>query len=115
MDERSIPKYIRMVGVLLFVLLLAGCATAPEPRVIIETKEVKVPVVVPRDPPPDRDLPKLPISEIQSDTSDGEVASKYMKTVEILMDEVIWYRTILYEDEGESNESNAESLSGGSD
>jgi len=40
----DVGKMVRMGALCIFCTLLAGCATAPEPRII--TREVKVPVAV---------------------------------------------------------------------
>lgn len=85
----------------LVILLLAGCvhnppAHKPEPEV--KTVIVEVPVFAERDPPPSRDLPNLGLKNITINSSPRDTALAYDRAIQVLIDEVLWYRKILYGD-----------------
>lgn len=64
------------------VLLLSACATE---RVIVETKEVKVPALY-CPAPPEVQKPQLAVQTIGPDDDIGTVAVKYAATVRALSD-----------------------------
>lgn len=93
---------VKRFSIILFILALVGCSsdqnTSPkiQYKEVVRTVEVKVPVVVKADPPPTRELPKLPTSSISKASSPKEVSQAYIESLSILIREVNWYRSILY-------------------
>lgn len=61
-------------------LLLAGCASAPQPPV-----EVRVPVPVPCPAPPDTVRPALPLADLTPDSPPDVVLRAYAASIEVLM------------------------------
>ena len=79
-----------MMRLLLMVIVaLAGCATAPAPL------RVDTPVALPCPPPPIAVRPALPISQITRDSPPASVLRAYVATVEVLMGYSLSLETLL--------------------
>ncbi|QSM00864.1 hypothetical protein YerA41_163c [Yersinia phage YerA41] len=94
---------VKRLSSIIVILTLVGCSNkTPEPKIeyreVVRTVEVKVPVVVEKDPPPSRELPELPTKKLTKSSTPKEVAKAYLESVGILIKEVNWYRSILYKD-----------------
>lgn len=95
---------IKSLIVASLVVLLVGCGTnppQPTPEAKVEIVKVEVPVYVKRDPPPSRELPKLGLKLINKSSSPRDTALAYDKAIQDLSTEILWYRSILYEESKE--------------
>ena len=75
-------------------LILIGCSTNT-----VVTREVPVEVLIPTYKTPEfpyRDLPKLPLDKLTAKSSDKDVVVRYAETIEILMNEILIYRSMIY-------------------
>lgn len=92
---------VKKSAILLLVLTLTGCqSTQP----VVVTQEVLVPVYKHIDVP-ERALPHLPVQDLSIDSSDRDTVIAYDKSINLLMQEIVWYRGILEEIKNDTKSS----------